>query len=183
MAASSRSRWYVVKTNPRCEARAEAGASAAGFRTYLPMASRLMRRRHMKAQQRVYRPLLTGYLFVAVGEGTPGFYDLRQIDGVHSVLGRRLSNESGSANRYVSVADEAVQQIERLEADGKFDEVDYKARPFTRHDQVEITDGPLRGMTFVFDDYFGSRSAKIVAALVENARPMKIDLALLRRAA
>lgn len=170
--------WFVIKTNPRCERRAEDGLRAAGFQVYMPMASRLIRRRNQKARQRVYQPLLTGYLFVGLDEGTPGFYDLRLVDGVHSVLGRQQSDERGAANRYIPVGDHIVAEFRRLQGEGKFDELDYTARPFSRNDQVEIVDGPLRGMVFSFDDYFGKASARIVGALT-----MRIPLANLRKAA
>lgn len=163
------SEWYVVRTNPRCERRAADGLRAAGYEVHLPMGSRLIRRRHMQSRQRVSSPLLAGYCFVRVDAARQGFYTVRATDGVCSILGDYRPLRPG-----------IVEEFQRLEAAGVFDELDHVAnpRPFARGDRVEIVEGPMKGMVFQLGDYLGRHTARIVGAIT-----MRIPLANLRKAA
>lgn len=56
------SRWYVVSTLPRQEARAEANLHRQGYRAWLPAIRRS--RRHARRVDTVRAPLFPGYLFI-----------------------------------------------------------------------------------------------------------------------
>lgn len=79
--------WYVVRTNPRCERRAEASLAEAGFETYAPVFRKLII--HHRSKKLLARdfPLLTGYLFVRLDDRRPPFGTVRSCDGVQGLLG------------------------------------------------------------------------------------------------
>ncbi|WP_019997274.1 transcription termination/antitermination protein NusG [Aureimonas ureilytica] len=175
--------WFVVRCNPRCEERAVAGLLARKFHVHLPRGVKLIRRRHLRTKQAVSFPLLTSYAFVGLSTETPTFYDLRQVDGVHSVLGRAAQDPNDTRCRYLSVPASIIDEFKRLERAGKFSEVKPEVgkgpviagpRHFEPGDKVEILSGPLAGTTFVFDDYFGRNSARVMQELFGCLRPIVI---------
>ncbi|WP_062233168.1 transcription termination/antitermination protein NusG [Aureimonas sp. N4] len=184
--------WFVARCNPRCEEKAVARLQALGFHVHLPRGMKLIRRRHLRAKQAISFPLLTSYAFVGLSTATPSFYHLRQVDGVHSVLGRTVQDPNDKRCRYLSIPAAIVDEFRRLEAAGRFSEVKPEvgkgpvvaaARHFEPGDKVEILSGPLAGTTFVFDDYFGRNSAKVIAQLFGSLCPITVPLDAIREAA
>lgn len=181
-------RWFVAKTNPRCEERAYRGLVEKGFHVHLPRGVKLVRRRHARQGVATSFPLLTGYMFVGLSDQTPGFYHLRLTDGVHSVLGRQQVEIGQEAKtRYVAVPARIVQAFREAEARGKFDQTHVAGpapRVLTAGDAVVMEEGPLKGVALVFDDYFGRNSARVMADLFGTLRPIVIeDVDGLRKAA
>ncbi|MBB3996893.1 transcription termination/antitermination protein NusG [Aureimonas pseudogalii] len=173
--------WFVVKTNPRCEERVTAGLLARGFQAHLPRGVKHMWRRHKRTKTAVSFPLLTGYLFAGLSVDSPSFYDLRQVDGVHSVLGRRMDDLSApERSRYVPIAAGIVDAFRAIEAAGVVGTLEEEGVRFQPGDTVTVKDGPLRGVTFVFDDYFGKHSAKVIPNICGALHPIKIDVANLK---
>ncbi|KQQ81952.1 transcription termination/antitermination NusG family protein [Aureimonas sp. Leaf324] len=173
--------WFVVRTNPRCEERAAAGLLAQGFEVHLPRGVKEIRRRHLRKPQAVRFPLLTGYLFAGLSSQTPSFFALRATDGVHSVLGRRMDDGSvGVRQRYVAISGDVVRAFREMEAAGVVGSMEPGAQRFAHGDLVTVKEGPLRGVIFVFDDYFGKNAAKVLGNVCGALHPMQIDLANLQ---
>jgi len=61
------SRWYVVRTNPRCEERARRSLQRSGFGVYVPMRKIERQHRRSKTWSTSSHRLFTGYLFVDMG--------------------------------------------------------------------------------------------------------------------
>ena len=106
--------WYVVRTNIKCEKRALAALTAAGYEAYLP----LMRRDvvHHRTKKMVTKEfvLFNRYLFVAQPAVGADWFRLRRCDGVEAVL--------GSGGRYFPVDARAVEKFRKAEAELEFDE-------------------------------------------------------------
>lgn len=77
--------WYIVQTNPNCEAKAVAEIRRAGFRAYLPKMVRCYRHHRTKRPELQRRVALTGYVFLRFVE-MPNFFALRECQGVRGVL-------------------------------------------------------------------------------------------------
>lgn len=77
-------RWYVVRTNIRCEFRAQLGIAAAGFRVFLPTITKW--RRHARLQQICRVPLFPGYLFVEADFNLQPIDGIFRADGVESII-------------------------------------------------------------------------------------------------
>ena len=106
--------WYVVRTNIKCEKRALAALTGAGYEAYLP----LMRRDvvHHRTKKVVTKEfvLFNRYLFVAQPAERADWFRLRRCDGVEAVL--------GSGGRYLPVDARTVAAFRQAEAELEFDE-------------------------------------------------------------
>lgn len=78
--------WFIIQTNPQCEAKAVAEIRRAGFRAYVPKAARDVRHHRTKELIIKRRPALVGYVFMRFPEGSPNWYALRKCQGVKGVL-------------------------------------------------------------------------------------------------
>lgn len=78
--------WYVVHTNPRCEARAMAGLRARGFQVYAPqeVVWKTIRKGRGKRRVRSPRPAFPRYLFV--GMRTLSWEAIHSCDGVAGIV-------------------------------------------------------------------------------------------------
>lgn len=107
-------KWYVVRTNIRCEDRAAGGLSAAGYDVFLPkMRIEVVHQRTKKfiVKERI---LFNRYLFAALPEIDADWYTLRATDGVECVL---MQN-----GKYQAVPDADVERFRGAQADMLFDE-------------------------------------------------------------
>ena len=84
MTIESTSRWYVVHTHPRAEAKAVLNLDRQGFTCYLPRC--LKRRRHARRVETVAAPLFPRYLFVALDLATQQWWSIRSTFGVADLI-------------------------------------------------------------------------------------------------
>jgi len=131
-------RWYVIKTQPKQEVRAECNLRVWGLDTFLPKISERYINPFTGVSSNVMRPLFPRYLFTRFSVNASH----RRVcftRGVHSVV--------SFGNGPTSVDDEIIQVIQsRIGEDGliKLD------NELTEGDQVMIDNGPLRDLVGVF---------------------------------
>ena len=131
-------RWYVVKTQPKQEVRAECNLRVWGLNTFLPKVSERYTNPFTGVLSNVSRPLFPRYLFVQFEV----CHSLRRVcftRGVHSVV--------SFGNGPTSIDDEIIQLIQlRVGEDGlvKLDD------ELNEGDPVMINSGPLQHLTGVF---------------------------------
>jgi transcriptional antiterminator RfaH len=161
-------RWYVVRTKPKQEARAEMNLRAWGVELLAPKV------REMSARSRsgLYSiaPLFPCYLFARF-DAAILLPKIRLTRGVHSVV--------GLGECATPVEDAIVDFIrDRVQDDG-----------FVRIEEpepgevVKIVDGPLRTLTGVFQRRRGHDRAVILLALLGAQVHVEIAMAAVRRTA
>ena len=110
---TSSKRWYIVKTNPQCEARAEEAMRRIGYHPYAPV----IRSRHYdeRTKKRVYRlkRVFVGYLFVPMGQHDTDFGLIRECDGVNDFVGKCVIADR---EFIVSISDREMEALRREEA-------------------------------------------------------------------
>lgn len=79
--------WYVVRTNIRCEAKANDNLRKAGFETYLPRMRFERKNKRKRTIQTFDRPLMLRYLFVGLPRHEQHIGFVRACEGVERVLG------------------------------------------------------------------------------------------------
>lgn len=84
----SEPRWYVVRTQPHKEIRAQQHLHNQGFETFLPQVTRTIR--HSRQFRRVRRPLFPQYIFVKLD---PAVQAWRSINGTMGVMYLITSDE------------------------------------------------------------------------------------------
>jgi transcription elongation factor/antiterminator RfaH len=77
-------RWYLVRTRPKSEKKAQWHLAAQGFQTYLPQIQRTIR--HARKLTTVQVPLFPGYLFIALDLEQDRWVSVRSTVGVLSLF-------------------------------------------------------------------------------------------------
>jgi len=118
-------RWYVVRTNIKCEEKAAANLGLAGYHVYLPRYKvEKFNKRHNT--YRVYEcNLMPRYLFVGISNGD--FRTARTCEGVEYIV-----SDEGWRGVPLRVAGKDIQAIYLAEVDFQFDDT-RKAREYRGH--------------------------------------------------
>lgn len=130
--------WYVIKTQPKQETRAECNLRTWGINTFHPKIGERCTNPFTGLMSRVIKPLFSRYIFAQFAVNST-YRRVCFTRGVHSVV------NFGSGP--VSVADEIIELIQsRVGEDGlvKLD------NELNEGDQVMIDSGPLKDMVGVF---------------------------------
>lgn len=142
-------RWYVAECFSKQEFVAEESIKAKGFSAYTPKSRHFRKSEYStRRREKIERPLFPGYCFVAFDierEEWRGALPLSVVrrrdeaiaDGVRCLLSNNLIP--------VSVPRSTIERIIRAENAGAFDYT-IPLSTFREGDDVEIADGPLRGM-------------------------------------
>lgn len=133
--------WFVVYTNPRCEARAQMGLDAKGFETFLPMFEDSVTRWRGKRKAVVdtRKPLFSRYLFVSFDPNKDEWWDpIKSTDGVEDIL------SWGPVRIPSRVPSGAIEALKRAEGNGVFD---FRTKPcgLVKGDRVRLAEGPFAG--------------------------------------
>ncbi|MBA2587463.1 MAG: transcriptional activator RfaH [Alphaproteobacteria bacterium] len=132
-------RWYVVRTQPHAEARANEHLLRQGFTTYLPRL--LKQRRHARKTDTVSRPLFPGYMFVLIDHTHQGWHVIRSTFGVANLI--------GGGNGPVPVRAEIIEALRAQEGDDGYFRV--AARKFTHGAAVRVVDGIFASAIGLFE--------------------------------
>jgi transcriptional antiterminator RfaH len=146
-------RWYVVRTQPRAEAKALLNLDRQNFPVYWPRY--LRRRRHARKIDTVAAPLFPSYLFVAVDTLTQRWRSIRSTFGVSELL--------CIGERPAPVPCGVVDSIKAREDERGFVRVALGPR-FNAGDSVRVTDGVFTGCLGICD---GMTDMERVAVLLE----------------
>lgn len=136
-------RWYVVKTNPKCEGKAETGLRETGILSYVPKLKvwrRVRRPKPGKPQKRaVEQALFPGYVFAGFAEACGEDFGLaREVDGVHSFIAVQ--------GHPLRVPASEMEKIRTEEEAGFYDKTRERPPKVIRGQAVVIGQGPLAGM-------------------------------------
>lgn len=131
-------RWYVIKTQPKQETRAECNLRAWGINTFHPKISERSTNPFTGLMSYVVKPLFSRYIFAQFDVNST-YRRVCFTRGVHSVV------NFGSGP--VSVGEEIIKLIQSRVGEDGLVKLDNKVNP---GDQVMIDSGPLRHMVGVF---------------------------------
>jgi transcription antitermination factor NusG len=169
--ASDSSRWYVVRAKARQECRADANLRGWGIETFMPRI-----REPRSARMSVEKPygvtlLFPGYLF-ACFDAASLYSRVRFTRGVHSVVG---------FGECATPVEEAVMALVRSQIHD--DGFVHLEEPRVG-DIVQITNGPLRSLSGVFErDLNGSDRVLILLSSIGLCARIEVRRAFVRRAA
>ena len=153
MNAGGGNRWYVARTHPHAEAKAQAHLHRQGFATYLPRY--LKKRRHARRFDTVQAPLFPCYLFVAID--------------IHQQRWRSISSTVGvshlvcNGDRPTPVAGSVIESLRAREDVGGLVQLPERSR-FAAGDKVRLLDGAFVDCIGLFE---GMRDSERVAVLLD----------------
>lgn len=123
-ARTPRRRWYVVRTNIKCEDKAARSLRAAGYRAYVPKMRKTIIHHRTKAQIDRHFHLFNRYIFMAVIEGASVSKSARECDGVEEVL--RVQHNGELA--WGEVSREQIAMVMRAQRRGEFNDISPKSK-------------------------------------------------------
>ena len=164
----SSSRWYVVYTKPREEARAKEHLERQGHECYLPQLALEKRRRGRVVP--VTEPLFPRYLFIRTEEAlaTAGWGSLRSTRGVV-----KLVSFGGGP---VSVDDAFLDALRERTAETPTE----TRRLFAAGERVVIDDGPFAGIEAIFRQPDGAGRAAVLLELLGQTVTAQVPYGSLR---
>jgi len=162
--------WYVIKTQPKQEVRADCNLKVLSINTFLPMAREPYTNPFSGLSSFATRPLFPRYLFAQFDAGTM----LRRVcftRGVQSVV--------SFGNGPVSVDDEMIELIQqRVGEDGLVRLYDN----LNEGDPVMIDHGPLKDLTGVFQyDIKGTERVAILLTAINYQGRVIVGKDLVRK--
>lgn len=181
-------KWFVVYTNPKCEAKAAEGMRAKSFDAYVPISaewrwpSPIAKKRGAK-RSRVEKPLLTRYVFVRmpVFDRRAPFGAVRAIDGVREFV--------GTPDGPLVILDGLIEALRDREAIGEFD----KTATHKLHGrevvtpkwvdvgrEVVIKDGALGGFFAIIQKILPQERIEVQAYVFGRASRVTLDIAQVR---
>ncbi|MFH1597216.1 MAG: UpxY family transcription antiterminator [Pseudomonadota bacterium] len=128
--------WYVIYTQCRHEAKAEAALQQKGLEVFLPRVTTLSRRRDRKLLLKL--PLFPGYLFVRTNLDSYGYMEILKAPGMVRLLGLKGSPTPVPA-----------ETIDSVKAIVDSDQPLYPWPYLKTGSLVRVLDGPLAGVVGV----------------------------------
>jgi transcriptional antiterminator RfaH len=168
--ACDAARWYVVRTKPKQEVRAELNLRGWGLELLAPKVREARHRRSQNGAEYSVAPLFPSYLFARF-DASELLAKVRLTRGVHSVVG---------FGECATPVDDAIVDLirGRIRDDGFVRIEDPKPGELVR-----IVDGPLRAVTGIFQRRRGHDRAVILLSLVGAQAHVDVAMASIRRAA
>ena len=133
--------WYVIRTAPKREIDVGSGLSEIRVESYCPKMKffRAVKRPKPNRPKKevVEAALFTSYVFAGFPIGQhPHWFDVRAVDGIHSVLGHQGTPQP--------ISHWIVDRLRADEADGKFDST-RELPKYLPGQGVKVKDGPFAG--------------------------------------
>ena len=186
-------RWYVARTNPRCEQRAVMSLARSGFTAYCPHTYSAHLHHRSKAEIERRAPLMVGYAFVAFQPGEEHFGFARGCDGIHSFLGvqgKPISVPSGLVEalhrdefrgEFVSLSPAIVARREEKAREGRMARRSADPLRLSGGEMVRVTKGVFASRSGVVAKLFGKTRALIqLEGFMGTLQEVNVDIDALR---
>ena len=157
--------WIAVRSKPRAEKVALEQLEKKGIQAYLPLVRQ--KRKWSDRMQWVELPLLPGYLFAKIELKNSIF--VLQTHGVSTVV------KFGGT---VGVVQESVVKSIRLALEGGYELV--PTEYFTNGDEVEVIEGPMKGMKGIVSEIKGEEKLIIKIDALQQAIAVHIETKFLQ---
>lgn len=162
--------WYLVRTNPTKEHRAEIGLRAKGYKTFLPMVAYQAPRRGRMVD--FEKPLFPGYLLISLAGLS--WYPIRRVDGVHSIVVNNL--------KPVQVPEKAVKEIVRLSTESQEIIAPEPMPMLDAGEQAVVCDGPFSSFIATVVELLPHGRAQVLVNIFGSECKTELDLVQLRAA-
>lgn len=157
-------RWFVVHTKARLEQVAKEHLARQTFETYLPTI-RSARRRRSRWHSAV-EPLFPGYLFVRLDTAAQSVAPIRSTRGVIGLV--RFGNE------LQPVPDQVIEALATTHQGDEQTPIDPTSL-FSKGDPVQFVDGPLAGMTAIFEARTGAERVAVLLSLLGRTKEVNVS--------
>jgi len=146
--------WYVCQTKPRQEQVAMRKLAEQGYEVFLPMLTQWERKK--STWHRLERVMFPRYSFVRCGRSEQGISPIRSTPGVSDLVrfGTTLALlDAETVNAIRTLAEQGNQALQA------------EAMPFKVGEQVEVADGPLKGLAGIVSEVAEKRVVVLLTLL------------------
>lgn len=154
--------WYVIHTKPRQEQRALENLQRQGFEAWLPMIALEKVRRSRLTQ--VTEPMFSRYLFIRLDTTQTNWSPIRSTLGVSKLV--------SFGNVPAAVPDALIDMLRESPA--------HPQRLMNPGDEVQLVEGPLRGLRGIYQQHDGEARAMVLIELLSQPQTIQIELQALR---
>lgn len=155
--------WYVIHTKPRQEQRALENLQRQQFEAWLPMMT-LEKIRRGKLSQ-VTEPMFSRYLFIRLDTTQTNWSPIRSTLGVSKLV--------AFGNVPAAVPDELIHMLQATPPA-------LTQRLMNPGDEVQLVDGPLRGLRGIYQQHDGEARAMVLIELLSQPQTIHVELQALR---
>lgn len=161
--------WFVVYTKPRQESRALENLERQGYATYCPYIFTEKIRRHRWCK--IMEPLFPRYLFIQLCVGVDNFSQIRSTFGVMGMV--------QFGHKPAMLANSTIDYIRDQENDERANSL--ALSEWKSGDELEIIDGPLKGLKGVFQKKSGTERVSLLMCLLGQQSCISVDSNILMR--
>jgi transcriptional antiterminator RfaH len=160
-------RWYLVQAKPRQAERAELNLMHQGYQVFHPRLKieRIRRGRRLETEE----SLFPNYLFIRLQRWVDNWYPLRSTRGVARLV--------GFGDEPLPVADVLIDEIHRRVSEQP------KEPALHPGQNVQIIDGPFRGLDAIFKAYQGEQRVRLLIELLHRELTLTMPIGSIRRSA
>lgn len=155
--------WFVVYTQPQKEMLAQQHLKEQGFEVYVPRFKKT--RRHARKVDQVLSPLFPRYVFVSLDISKDAWRCVNGTRGVSYIITQD--------NHPIPIATDIIEQLKEQEDQSGLVPVESLSL-FKAGDWVEITEGPFKGQTAMFDKMTDKDRVQLLLHFL--GRDMKISV-------
>ncbi len=156
-------KWYVIHTRPRQEERALENLTRQGYKAWMPWLE--VEKIRGGRITKVIEPMFSRYLFIQLDQVTTNWGPIRSTLGVSKLV--------TFGNQAASISNEFVEILQRTPLqDSK--------HILKQGDEVEIMQGPLKGVKGIFDQQDGELRAMILIELINQSHKVQVSMQELR---
>ena len=156
-------KWYVIHTRPRQEERALENLTRQGYKAWMPWLE--VEKIRGGRITKVIEPMFSRYLFIQLDQVTTNWGPIRSTLGVSKLV--------TFGNKAASISNEFVEILQRTPLqDSK--------HILKQGDEVEIMQGPLKGVKGIFDQQDGELRAMILIELINQSHKVQVSMQELR---
>lgn len=163
--------WYVVRTQVKCEFRAEMGLKSQGYEVFLPTEKVWIR--HARRKEEKTKPLMPRYLFVGFDINKTAWYPIKETNGVERLLisARQIP---------LKVPDEAIESLRGAIKIGLFDETRTGWQGAKPGDELLVVAGGFRDFIVRLKMARPDKRVDILINLFGGERELTLPLAWVR---
>ena len=156
-------KWYVIHTRPRQEERALENLTRQGYKAWMPWLE--VEKIRGGRITKVIEPMFSRYLFIQLDQVTTNWGPIRSTLGVSKLV--------TFGKQAASISNEFVEILQRTPLqDSK--------HILKQGDEVEIMQGPLKGVKGIFDQQDGELRAMILIELINQSHKVQVSMQELR---
>ena len=161
------SKWYLIHSKPRQEARAHEHLQNQDFVVYLPLLKTYQLKKGQ--QEQVVKPLFPRYLFISLDETTSAWHKIHSTRGVSGLV--QFAGLPAAAPEFL-----VAQLQEQEDPEGVIGNTKDNPDIFKAGELVTIVDGSFKGWEAIVKEQDGDQRVKLLIDMLGKQQTIKLPI-------